>query len=224
MTARPVPFQALVLAKAPVPGRVKTRLCPPCTPAQAAELAHASLLDTLDAVRGSAARRRLLVLDAPRFAAGLPHAGFGVVPQRPGPLGARLAAAFADTAHPGLASVLVGMDTPQVDADRLDAVVAGLADADAVLGPATDGGWWVLALRDARHAEVLAAVATSTPTTGADTRAALRSAGLRVADAAPATDVDTAESAREVAALAPDTRFAGAWTRMAESLTALETA
>lgn len=52
-----------VIAKAPVAGRVKTRLCPPCTPQQAAALAGAALQDTLAAVAATPAHRRVLVLD-----------------------------------------------------------------------------------------------------------------------------------------------------------------
>src|SRR5437762_2879352 len=60
-----------VIAKAPQPGRVKTRLCPPCTPLQAAALARAALADTLAAVRATPAPRRVLVLDGVWAAGGL---------------------------------------------------------------------------------------------------------------------------------------------------------
>jgi rSAM/selenodomain-associated transferase 1 len=200
------PVQVLVLAKEPVPGRVKTRLCPPCTPAQAARIAAAALADTLDAVQATPAAGRTLVLDG--------HypvpPGWRLVPQRGGGLGHRLAHAFADTALPGRASVLVGMDTPQLTADLLGAIVLGLATADAVLGPATDGGWWALGLREPRDARVLADVVMSTSDTGADTIAALRGIGATVALGPVVRDVDHAEDARAVAALCPGGRFAAA--------------
>ena len=84
----------IVMAKAPLPGRVKTRLCPPLQPAEAAELALASLLDTLDAVSASRAARRVLALDGPP-GTWLP-AGFDLVPQRGVGLGERLANAWTD--------------------------------------------------------------------------------------------------------------------------------
>ncbi|MFG1927278.1 DUF2064 domain-containing protein [Cryptosporangium sp. NPDC048952] len=204
--------QLLVLAKAPVPGRVKTRLCPPCTPEEAAMLAGAALQDTLGVVRATPARRRVLAIDAP--AEHLPVNGFDVLPQRGDGLGERIAAAFADAAVPGVATVLIGMDTPQVRPERLAAVGALLTDADAVLGPACDGGWWTLGLRDARHAAVLVDVAMSRPDTGSATRAALRAAGLRVAEAPTERDVDTAADAAAVVALAPRSEFAQAWKRV----------
>lgn len=135
--------------------------------------------------------------------------GWSVLPQRGDDFAARLAAAHAD-AGPGPV-VQVGMDTPQVTPDLLRGVARGLADAEAVLGPATDGGWWVLALRDPDHAARLGSVPMSTATTGRDTRDVLVAAGLRVGDAPPLTDVDTAEDAVLVARDAPAGEFARAW-------------
>jgi uncharacterized protein len=198
--------QLLVIAKAPVPGRVKTRLCPPCTPAQAAAVATAALADTVDAVAASPAVRRTIVLSG-RY---LAPPGFHVVAQRGDGLGERLAYAYADTALRGVASVLVGMDTPQVSPALFADVTDRLRHADAVLGPAEDGGWWVLALRRPTHASVLRDIPMSTPDTGARTAAALRAIGLTVAFAEALRDVDTAGDARAVARACPDGRFAAA--------------
>lgn len=198
--------QLLVIAKAPVPGRVKTRLCPPCTPRQAAEIAAAALDDTLVAATMLPAARRTIVLCGQYASPG----GWHTVPQRGDGLAERLANGFADTAQPDTASVLIGMDTPQVTAHLLATVAAGLADADAVLGWALDGGWWTLALRDPSHAGVLRTVPMSTPDTAAQTLAGLRARGLRVRLTAPLRDVDTAADACEVANQCPDGSFAAA--------------
>jgi hypothetical protein len=194
--------QVIVLAKAPVAGRVKTRLCPPCTPSQAAAVAAAALADTLDVVGASRAGRRVLAIDGVYE----PPPGWDVVPQRGGSLGERLAGAFADSYRPGTATVLIGMDTPQLSTRDLDEALRRLAapgGPGAVLGPAGDGGWWALGLRDSRHAAVLAGIATSTARTGADTREALRRRGLRVVSLRTLTDVDSAADAYAVAALCP---------------------
>ncbi|MFE9622604.1 DUF2064 domain-containing protein [Streptomyces sp. NPDC006527] len=189
----------LVIAKEPRPGHVKTRLTPPFTPKEAAELAEAALEDTLRAVAAAPAARRVLVLDG---APGpwLP-AGFDVVPQCPGRLDARLADAFAHCDGPAL---LIGMDTPQVTPELLTVDFTG---CDAWFGPAEDGGFWALGLAQPRPA-LLLGVPMSTPVTGAVQRGRLVTAGLRVRDLPRLRDVDTAADARAVAALAPHSVFA----------------
>ncbi|WP_026401738.1 TIGR04282 family arsenosugar biosynthesis glycosyltransferase [Actinomadura rifamycini] len=207
----------LVIAKEPVPGRVKTRLTPAYTPAEAAELAAAALADTLDAVAAAPAGRRTLVLDgAPRPC---PPPGVGVIPQRGDGLDERLANAFAD-ADAGRPLVLIGMDTPQVTPALLAAAARALAGRDAVFGPAADGGFWLLGLRrpDAR---LLRGVPMSRPDTGAAQLARLRGAGLRAAALPELTDVDTPADAAAVAAAAERAgggarRFAAAVRRLGD--------
>ncbi|MGI5456420.1 TIGR04282 family arsenosugar biosynthesis glycosyltransferase [Streptomyces sp. CA-249302] len=189
----------LVIAKEPLPGRVKTRLTPPFSPQEAAALAEAALADSLAAVAATPAARRVLVLDG---APGpwLPP-GFEVVRQCPGGLDERLADAFAHCAGPAL---LIGMDTPQVAPALL---TVDFADCDAYFGPAEDGGFWALGLAEPDPA-LLRGVPMSTPVTGAVQRERLVDAGLRVRDLPRLRDVDTAADARAVAALAPHGLFA----------------
>ncbi|MFH8282598.1 TIGR04282 family arsenosugar biosynthesis glycosyltransferase [Streptomyces antibioticus] len=189
----------LVIAKEPVPGRVKTRLTPPFTPDEAASLAAAALADTLRAVAAAPAARRVLVLDG---APGpwLPP-GFDVVPQCAGGLDERLADALGRCAGPAL---LIGMDTPQVTPELLGVDFDG---CDAYFGPAEDGGFWALGLAEPDPA-LLRGVPMSTPVTGAVQRERLAAAGLRVRELPRLRDVDTAADAHAVAALAPHGRFA----------------
>jgi glycosyltransferase A (GT-A) superfamily protein (DUF2064 family) len=209
-----------VLAKSPVAGRVKTRLCPPATPAQAADLAAASLLDTLDAVRAVPGGRVVVALtgrrrgSARRAEIGAALRGLTVIAQRGADLGHRIAAAHHDVADllPGTPTLQIGMDTPQVGTAVLDDAAARLhgGEVDALLGPAPDGGWWVLGLRDPRRASVLQGVPTSRADTGERTLRALRDAGLRVGLLPELRDVDTADDALAVAADVPGSRFAAA--------------
>lgn len=201
----------LVIAKEPLPGRVKTRLTPPYTPPEAAELAAASLADTLDTVLAAPARRRVLVLDG-RPGPWLPS-GIEVVPQCAGGLDERLAAAFAGCSGPAL---LVGMDTPQITPGLLAPALGPDAwqDCDAWFGPAVDGGFWALGLAEP-DPELLRGVPMSRPDTGALQRARLTGAGLKVRDLPPLRDVDTAEDAGKVAAAAPESRFAATLARLA---------
>jgi len=195
----------LVLAKAPEPGRVKTRLTPPCTPDEAAGLAAAALADTLAAAaRARGAARRILVLDGEPDG-WLPD-GFEVVPQRGDGLAARLAAAFEDTGGPAF---LVGMDTPQVTPALLDAGLEALDRADAAFGAALDGGYWGIGLRRPSRA-AFHDVPMSADNTGAVQRARLAALGLRTVALPPLRDVDTIADARAVAADAPRSRFAAA--------------
>ncbi|MFI0975673.1 DUF2064 domain-containing protein [Streptomyces sp. NPDC021093] len=194
------PLTLLVIAKEPLPGRVKTRLTPPFTSVEAARLAEASLADTLQAVRDTPADRRVLVLDGSP-GPWLPP-GFEVRPQCAGGLDARLADAFAGCTGPAL---LIGMDTPQVTPQLL-AQASEFADADAWFGPADDGGFWALGLAEP-DPELLRGVPMSVPHTGAVQRRRLSGAGLRVRDLPVLRDVDTAADARAVAAMVPRSRF-----------------
>lgn len=197
--------QLLVITKAPVPGRSKTRLTPPCSPDQAGAIAAAAVGDTLDAVRATPVQRRVVVLDgAP---GDLDLTGCVVVPQVDGDLGARLAAAFAAAMEPvPLPTLLIGTDTPQVTPDLLAEGLDRLAAAGpgtAVLGTSPDGGWWALGLHGPAPAEVLVDVTMSRADTGRLTRAALEDVGLRVLDLPPLTDIDHFPDALAVAADCP---------------------
>lgn len=200
----------LVIAKAPVPGYVKTRLTPPFPPEEAAALAEAALVDTLAAVLAAPVKRRVLVLDgAPgRW---LPD-GFEVVPQTGGGLDERLAGAFAVSSGP---AVLIGMDTPQVTPALLGPALAPDAwlGCDAWFGPAVDGGFWALGLA-VPDPSLLRGVPMSAPDTGAVQRRRIVDAGLAVRDLPLLRDVDTARDAELVAAEAPGSRFAAALTRL----------
>jgi glycosyltransferase A (GT-A) superfamily protein (DUF2064 family) len=216
--------RVLVVAKAPVPGAVKTRLGADIGLAAAAEVAAAALLDTLRACAAAfpTARRHLALagdlgpaVRGAEIEAAL--VGWDVFPQEGDGFAERLVHAHTTVAGRGGGPVVqIGMDTPQVTPDLLVAAAAALTDpreeaADAVLGRADDGGWWVLVLRDARRALPLAGVAMSTPQTYDDTRAALVAAGLRVAGTSVLVDVDTVDDADLVAAQAPTGLFAEVW-------------
>lgn len=194
----------VVMAKAPVPGRVKTRLCPPLQPAEACTLAEAALADTLQAVAWTPAARRVVVLEG---APGpwLPD-GFELLAQRGASLGERLANALTDVGAPLL---FLGMDTPQLTRALLSDALDRLADpqTDALLGPTPDGGYWTIGLASPAP-QVFEGVPMSSPATAARQRARLEQLGLRTSELRSLRDVDTYEDAVAVAALAPWTRFA----------------
>jgi glycosyltransferase A (GT-A) superfamily protein (DUF2064 family) len=197
--------QVLVITKAPVPGRSKTRLTPPCTPDQAAGIAAAAVGDTLDTVRAAPVAGRVVALDG--HPGPLDLDGFTVVPQVEGDLGTRLAAAFAEAMADGpVPTLLIGMDTPQVTAELLARCAASLESGGpgtAVLGTAPDGGWWALGLHSAGPAAVLADVPMSRDDTAVLTRSALEATGLTVLDLPQLTDIDHFPDALAVADLCP---------------------
>ena len=216
-TKRPT---VLVVAKAPVPGLAKTRVATTVGHELAAELAAAALLDTLEAVSstgwpiviamtgdlGAAARGdEICAAIAP----------FTVIEQRGKGLGERLATAHAD-ADAGSGIVQIGMDTPQLSAADLWAAGEALNNHDAVVGPAIDGGWWLLALRSAVHANILSTVPMSRPDTCRLTLRALTEAGADVGTIRPLSDVDHWADALVLAADYPNLRMSAVVRRVAD--------
>jgi uncharacterized protein len=200
--------QLVVIAKAPVPGRVKTRLTPPFSPRQAARLAAAALADTLAAAALVPAAGHIVALEG-RTGPWLP-AGYAVIRQRGRGLDERIAAALDDayTRRP-VPVVLIGMDTPQVTPPLLTAAIHPLVNgtADAVYGPAPDGGFWLLGLRTPDPA-LITGVPMSVPDTGRRLLARLAAARLRIHYLPPCTDVDSGADVLAVARQIPGSRFA----------------
>lgn len=206
----------LVIAKAPVAGQAKTRLGATVGHHAAADIAAATLLDTLDAVDATPVRARVLALTGD-----LDQASGGdeirsrlgdvyVVEQRGDDFSARLANAIADAAAVAGARpvLLIASDTPQVTADLLTECAQALVETDVVFGLARDGGWWVLGVTEPSMAECLHTIPTSRSDTGPATLEALRDKGLAVTLVAELSDVDTIDDVELVRAdCAPDSRF-----------------
>ena len=212
-----IPVAVLVVAKSPVPGQTKTRLAASIGNEAAAEIAAAALLDTLDAVAAAPVQSRVVALTGDldegcrcgEIRSALSN--FTVIPQRGADFAERLANAHADAsaATGGLAIVQIGMDTPQVTGELIGECAQVLTGRDAVLGMASDGGWWVLGVSDAAMADCLRVIPTSRSDTGALTLAALRDTGIDVGLVCELTDVDTIDDVAAVrSACSPGGRFA----------------
>jgi uncharacterized protein len=211
------------MAKAPVPGRVKTRLCPPLLPTEAAAVAEAALADTMAAVAGCRADRKVVALDG-EPGPWLPP-GIEVLAQRGDTLDHRLAHAWADTrGGTGGWGLQIGMDTPQVTTAQLDRLLtrltgAGTSDGgEALLGRAADGGWWVIGLQGTDPYLVFPGVPMSTATTGWAQRQRLVGLGLDVVDGPTHRDIDTVTDLAAVAAEIPNSRMATATRRLLGTL------
>jgi glycosyltransferase A (GT-A) superfamily protein (DUF2064 family) len=195
-------MKVLVMAKAPVAGAVKTRMCPPLHLSEAAELAAAALADTLQVVASSGAEERLIALDGDP-GEWLPP-GFTVIAQRGATFAERLENAWA---HAGGPTLQIGMDTPQISTELLQRSFATLEDSPgAVLGHAEDGGWWALGLLQAQPG-VFRNIPMSTPSTGERQAGRLRELGLGPGLLPPLVDVDEWAHAVAVARQIPTTQF-----------------
>ena len=193
----------IVIAKECIPGRVKTRLHPPLSLEQAATLASASLADTFRAVSTLDASRRILLFDGNLFPLG--SEPYDVIHQVSGDLDMRLGAIFDECEGP---TVLIGMDTPQLDAAMLAPLFGEWpTDIDAYLGLAGDGGYWTIAMAEP-DGSLIRGVPMSRDDTGQLQLERLTEAGLRVRMLPELIDVDTIDDARHVADLAPHTEFA----------------
>lgn len=181
----------LVVAKAPAVGRSKTRLVPPLTAVEAAELQVCLLLDTVEACASEVADVRVLYGSADDRAPleGL-LPGVRLVQQEGRGLADALRLGVAR--HVGEGPVaLVSSDIPGVPSGALtDAFSALAGGADVVLGPAMDGGYWLIAMREADDRPFVD-IPWSTPAAYAVTRARCEGAGLQVVDVAAWRDIDT---------------------------------
>lgn len=181
----------LVVAKAPNGGRSKTRLVPPLTFEQAADLHEALLLDTVDACRAQHDDVRLLcardedVSDLQKRLPGVP-----AIAQEGAGLGEALRLGIARHVAEG-PTVIVSSDVPGLPADAISDALGALADgADVVLGPALDGGYWLVAM-GRPHDELFRDIPWSTPAVLAVTRRRCEEARLRLVELRPWRDVDT---------------------------------
>lgn len=182
-----------VIAKECLPGKVKTRLQPEYTPGEAAAIAAASLAETIAMMTSLPATRRILYFDG----AVVPSAArdWDIIPQCSGGLDERIAALFDAVGEPML---LLGMDTPHLDPSYLGEVFAPWDDTDAWFGPATDGGFWALGMREP-DGSLVRGVPMSTSQTGLRQRERLADAGMTVRLLPSVTDIDTPADLRSAA-------------------------
>jgi hypothetical protein len=184
----------LVVAKRPAPGQTKTRLSPPLSSAQAAQLYEAFLCDTLDLMRQ--------VPDAQRIIAYLPEGAkdyfralapdFDVLPQRGADLGERLDRALTHCLSNGYdKAVIMDSDSPTLPAECLIEAFEQLDRADVTLGPCDDGGYYLIGLKRPAP-RLLREVQMSTPNVVRDTLSLAAAEQLAVAQLPQWYDVDTA--------------------------------
>jgi rSAM/selenodomain-associated transferase 1 len=205
--AAPAPASALVavvvMAKIPGLEPVKSRLHRSLEPAMATLLYRCFLLDRLDDVLGLAGVRPVLACSPPSAraqAAALAPAGYRLVPQRGADLGARMSSVLAGLlaeGHPG--AILMGADSPTLPMTHVAEAVRILAEnrADLVIGPAEDGGYYLIGLRRPQPA-LFADMPWSTDRIMELTTARARRLGLRMHVLPEWFDVDTESDLRRL--------------------------
>jgi rSAM/selenodomain-associated transferase 1 len=198
----------MVICKQPVAGRVKTRMCPPLSEVQAADLAAAALVDTFAACSAVSASRYVAVCDGDP--SGWVPSNWFVVAQRTGGLDVRLADAFEDVLLDGEAGVLVAMDTPQATAEQIDSALQLLSSHDAVIGLTEDGGYWLIGLAAANRL-VFEGVPMSTDHTGAKQVDRLQELGLSFAVVERLRDLDEIDDVAVVADQFPNLQISKWW-------------
>lgn len=186
----------LIFVRAPELGRVKTRLAAEVGAETALavyrRLAEHTVHEALAAVPPDHIRIHFTPPDTEPIVRAWLGSGPGYIPQADGDLGQRLETAFAQAFGAGYTRVLVvGSDLPGISAALLRSAVDALGDSDAVLGPAQDGGYWLLGLRRPMP-EAFRGVPWSTADTCRHTVARLRAAGVQPLLLTEMTDVDTA--------------------------------
>lgn len=199
----------IVLAKQPVPGRVKTRLMAAFSAADSAELAAAALSDTLDVADQVLAAQRVLAFE------GDPtnwlRSGWTLAAQGDGGLDLRLCVAFDNAGT--RSALLIGMDTPQLCPAQVNAFDPD--HFDCCLGLTQDGGYWTIGFADARMGRLaIEGVPMSSERTGRMQLERLYSLGLRVQLLDTLIDVDTPADAEQVAQLCPHNRFAACYAEL----------
>ena len=147
----PSPAALIIFAKAPLPGQVKTRLCPPLAPDEAATLHGTMVLDTLERSRNLLGFDRFLACSPsqqhPFFQAVGARQGVRLLDQAHGDLGCRIHRAMSSVFDSGYRHVVVvGTDLPAVHADVFRQALKGLGTHDVVLGPSVDGGYYLIGL------------------------------------------------------------------------------
>ena len=185
----------VIVGKAPAAGVTKTRLTPPLTPEQAARLYRGFLQDTAATALTLAPERVTLIYPpssgaAEALAALLP-AGVSLQPQPGEGLGVALAGAFRDHLAAGFDRVvLIGSDNPTLPSAMIEEAYAGLSDHDVVIGPSTDGGYYLIGMTHP-HLGLFERIAWSTEIVYAQTLERAREFGLRVLPVREWYDVDT---------------------------------
>lgn len=201
------PGRALgIFAKEPRPGAVKTRLCPPLKPRQAAALYRESLAETVAAMTAGNWRTTIFYAGDPGyFRRSFPD--LTLVPQVGRDLGARMDAALSHLLEQNRAGVLIGTDSPDLPPHLVEEAFTNLEQADLVLGPARDGGY-VLIGESRHHPRLFCDMPWSTSEVLPTTRRRAHESGIRTIELPIWEDLDDLAALGRLLQRSPSSRTA----------------
>lgn len=197
-----------IFAKQPLPGRVKTRLCPPLTPEQAADLYWVCLQETVTRMRSFAGCELAICYSGDKdwFAASFP--GVRLVPQHGRDLGERMARCLSDWLAAGYeAAALIGSDAPDLPLERIEQAFNALERADLVHGPALDGGFYLVG-ETIHHEQLFQEIPWSTAEVLEQTLVKAAQLGLRSVLLEPWDDLDDLPALLRLVARTPQSSTA----------------
>lgn len=203
---------ALVFAKFPVPGAVKTRMTPPLSNEQAAALHTAALRSVWERLSASplvepilvgtpdsrlSEMRQLLMADGDTGTSNTSNAPIQCWPQGDGDLGARLMRATRQAFDAGAKGVvLLGSDSPTLPQAYLESTIKKMSRCGAILGPAEDGGYYLLAMRSP-HLGLLESIDWGSPKVAEQTRQRAKALGIHLHELPYWYDLDKVDDLRQ---------------------------
>jgi rSAM/selenodomain-associated transferase 1 len=206
-----MPDALVLFAKAPLPGRVKTRLSPLLSPEQAAEFHWACVCDTWEKIEQVPVQSRYFYSDNAWTNGHVPASPEQRALQRGADLGDRMLSCFQELHARGHRRVLIiGSDSPTLPLAYIEQGLDALERADAVIGPSEDGGYYAIGCRES-YPQMFSGVPWSAGDTLQKTEAGLRALGLRVHLLPAWYDVDTANDLRRLGMEASLPPHVGRW-------------
>ncbi len=195
-----------IFAKEPCPGLVKTRLCPPLAPREAAALYQTCLAETIAAMSGKHWRTTVFYAGSRAyFRQNFP--GLPLVPQASGPLGRRMDLALRHLLNEGERAVLIGSDSPDLPPHLVEEAFSQLRQAHLVIGPARDGGYFLIGERH-HHPQLFVNIPWSTAEVLPITRRRAFDLGIRTAELPVWEDLDDLAALRRLVQRSPACRTA----------------
>lgn len=197
-----------IYAKQPLPGQCKTRLCPPLSATEAADLYACFLRETVSRMQAGNSYDLAICYAGQRSWFEQAFPGLLLVPQQGADLGARMAASLSDFIQQGYQrAVLIGSDAPDLPLELVEQAFVALRQTEVVLAPATDGGY-VLIGESTHRPELFSAIHWSTGTVLTETRQRITQYGIKAVELDCWEDLDDLQDLSRFLRRSPEAKTA----------------